>query len=54
MCFSCDGERVEVAGNIGTADDVELILNNGGEGIILFRTEFLYIHREKLPTEDEQ
>lgn len=49
-----DGERVEVAGNMGTTDDVELILNNGGEGIGLFRTEFLYMHREKLPTEDEQ
>ncbi len=49
-----DGERVEVAGNIGTAAEVELILNNGGEGIGLFRTEFLYMNREELPTEDEQ
>ena len=49
-----DGERVEVAGNIGTAAEVDLILNNGGEGIGLFRTEFLYMNREELPTEDEQ
>ncbi len=49
-----DGERVEVAGNIGTAAEVELILNNGGEGIGLFRTEFLYMNREELPTEEEQ
>ena len=49
-----DGERVEVAGNIGTAAEVELILNNGGEGVGLFRTEFLYMNRGELPTEDEQ
>lgn len=49
-----DGERIEVAGNMGTTDDVDLILNNGGEGIGLFRTEFLYMNRQKLPTEEEQ
>ncbi|MCB6437697.1 phosphoenolpyruvate--protein phosphotransferase, partial [Erysipelatoclostridium ramosum] len=44
----------ELAGNIGTPDDVEGVLNNGGEGIGLYRTEFLYMHSDHFPTEDEQ
>lgn len=49
-----DGEHVELAANIGNSSDVEGVLNNGGEGIGLYRTEFLYMGRDKLPTEDEQ
>ena len=49
-----DGHEVELAGNIGTPDDVEGVLNNGGEGIGLYRTEFLYMHSDHFPTEDEQ
>ncbi|WP_067727159.1 phosphoenolpyruvate--protein phosphotransferase [Oceanobacillus damuensis] len=52
--FSSDGEQVELAANIGTPDDVEGVLNNGGEGIGLYRTEFLYMGKSQLPTEDEQ
>ncbi|SOC37854.1 phosphoenolpyruvate--protein phosphotransferase [Salinicoccus kekensis] len=49
-----DGITVELGANIGTPDDVEGVLDNGAEGIGLFRTEFLYMGRDKLPTEDEQ
>ncbi len=50
-----DGHEVELAGNIGTPKDVEGVLNNGGEGVGLYRTEFLYMDSEHdFPTEDEQ
>ena len=50
-----DGERrVELAANIGTPKDCAGALNNGAEGIGLYRTEFLYMDRSALPTEDEQ
>jgi len=49
-----DGHQVELAANIGTADDVEGALNNGAEGVGLFRTEFLYMGRDELPSEDVQ
>ena len=48
------GKRVEVCGNIGKAADAEAVLANGGDGVGLFRTEFLYMDRESLPTEEEQ
>ncbi|QIM62314.1 phosphoenolpyruvate--protein phosphotransferase [Pasteurellaceae bacterium Orientalotternb1] len=49
-----DGHRIEVVGNIGTIRDVEGVLRNGGEGVGLYRTEFLFMDRNHLPTEDEQ
>jgi len=49
-----DGFHVELAANIGTPEDVKGALNNGAEGIGLYRTEFLYMGRNQLPTEDEQ
>ncbi|WP_397539426.1 phosphoenolpyruvate--protein phosphotransferase [Rummeliibacillus pycnus] len=51
---SADGYHVEIAGNIGKPADVEAVLSNGGDGVGLFRTEFLYMDREELPTEEEQ
>ena len=48
------GRRVEVCGNIGKPQDVDQVLANGGDGVGLFRTEFLYMDRESAPTEDEQ
>ncbi|EMR04886.1 Phosphoenolpyruvate-protein phosphotransferase [Bhargavaea cecembensis DSE10] len=51
---SKDGHQVELAGNIGSPADVAKVLENGGEGIGLFRTEFLYMGRDQFPTEDEQ
>ncbi|MEG0471556.1 MAG: phosphoenolpyruvate--protein phosphotransferase [Solibacillus sp.] len=51
---SKDGYVVELAGNIGKPQDVAAVLAVGGEGIGLFRTEFLYMDRLDLPSEDEQ
>lgn len=51
---SRDGYHVELAANIGTPDDVNGVLANGGEGVGLYRTEFLYMGRDQLPTEAEQ
>ncbi|MFZ0369280.1 MAG: phosphoenolpyruvate--protein phosphotransferase [Halobacillus sp.] len=49
-----EGDHVELAANIGTPQDVEGVLNNGGEGVGLYRTEFLYMGKSQLPTEEEQ
>ncbi|MFX3634754.1 MAG: phosphoenolpyruvate--protein phosphotransferase [Candidatus Pristimantibacillus sp.] len=49
-----DGHRVELAANIGKLEDVQKALDNGAEAIGLFRTEFLYMDRNTLPTEEEQ
>lgn len=49
-----DGRRVEIAGNIGTPEDIDSVRTNGGDGVGLFRTEFLYMNRNALPTEEEQ
>ncbi len=49
-----DGHVVELAGNIGTPKDVEGVLNNGGEGVGLYRTEFLYMDASELPSEEDQ
>ena len=49
-----DGIRVEIAANIGRPEDVDKVLQYDGEGIGLFRTEFLFMDREEMPTEDEQ
>ncbi|MBL8093832.1 MAG: phosphoenolpyruvate--protein phosphotransferase [Anaerolineales bacterium] len=49
-----DGHAVEVVVNIGGAEDARLGLENGAEGVGLFRTEFLYLDRETMPTEAEQ
>ena len=51
---SSDGVHVELAANIGTPNDLEGVVNNGGEAVGLYRTEFLYMGRDQLPTEDEQ
>ncbi len=49
-----DGKHVELGANIGTPKDLKGVLNNGAECIGLYRTEFLYMDRTTLPTEDEQ
>jgi phosphotransferase system enzyme I (PtsI) len=52
--LSSDGVQVELAANIGTPADVKGVLENGAEGVGLYRTEFLYMGRDQLPTEEEQ
>ena len=49
-----DGHKVEVVGNIASPNDCKGAKENGAEGVGLFRTEFLYMSRPTLPTEDEQ
>ncbi|GAA3201612.1 phosphoenolpyruvate--protein phosphotransferase [Lentilactobacillus kefiri] len=51
---SSDGKHPIIAANIGTLDDLDGAIENGAEGIGLFRTEFLYMDSNHLPTEDEQ
>lgn len=51
---SKDGIHVELAANIGTPNDVAGVLENGGEAVGLYRTEFLYMGRDKLPSEEIQ
>lgn len=49
-----DGVTIELVANIGKPEDVEKVLQYDGEGIGLFRTEFLFMDRSSMPTEDEQ
>lgn len=49
-----DGHHVEVCANIGTVKDTEGAKRNGAEGVGLYRTEFLFMDRDQLPTENEQ
>lgn len=49
-----DGKHVELAANIGTPKDVAGVLENGADGVGLYRTEFLYMDAADFPSEDEQ
>ncbi|MEC1387395.1 phosphoenolpyruvate--protein phosphotransferase [Aerococcus viridans] len=49
-----DGKKFEIAANIGTPKDLEGVHSNGAEAIGLYRTEFLYMDSDEMPTEDEQ
>jgi phosphotransferase system enzyme I (PtsI) len=49
-----EGRRIEVAANLGSASEAEDALEWGAEGVGLFRTEFLFMERDDLPSEDEQ
>lgn len=51
---STDGHHVELVANIGSPKDLEGVRENGGEGVGLFRTEFLYMESAELPTEEKQ
>ncbi|HEI7901649.1 TPA: phosphoenolpyruvate--protein phosphotransferase [Staphylococcus aureus] len=49
-----DGVYAELAANIGTPNDLPGVIENGAQGIGLYRTEFLYMGRDQMPTEEEQ
>ncbi len=49
-----DGVSVEIACNIAKPEEADLVIEHDGEGVGLFRSEFLFMDREKAPTEDEQ
>jgi phosphoenolpyruvate-protein phosphotransferase (PTS system enzyme I) len=51
--ITLDGNRIPVLGNLEFKEEVKTVLDHGAEGIGLYRTEFLYINREVIPTEEE-
>jgi len=52
--ITLDGKRIEISCNIGTPEDIHGGEANGADGVGLFRTEFLYMNSNSLPTEEEQ
>ncbi|MCU7816122.1 MAG: phosphoenolpyruvate--protein phosphotransferase [Candidatus Thiodiazotropha sp. (ex Rostrolucina anterorostrata)] len=52
--LTTDGERIFLHANIELPEDIGITLNNRADGVGLFRTEFLYMNRPTLPTEEEQ
>ena len=52
--ITLDGHKVDVVANIGTIRDCDGAHRNGAEGVGLYRTEFLFMYRDQLPTEEEQ
>ncbi len=52
--ITSDGHKVELVANIGNPQDALVAVTNGAEGIGLYRTEFLYMGRQELPSEEEQ
>jgi len=53
-CRTLDGKDVELSANLDFLDEVNSIINYGAKGIGLFRTEYLYMTSEKLPTEEDE
>jgi phosphocarrier protein FPr len=51
---TADGETIEVSANVGTPEEVAPAVAQGADGVGLFRTEFLFMDRDAMPTEDEQ
>lgn len=52
--ITADGHQYKIAANIGSSVDISTAMENGADGVGLFRTEFLYMKSDHLPTEDEQ
>ncbi|MBC3887285.1 phosphoenolpyruvate--protein phosphotransferase [Acetobacterium paludosum] len=52
--ITLDGHKVELVGNIGETNDIDGVIKNGGVGIGLFRTEFLYMNSDTMPGEEKQ
>lgn len=53
-CVTLDGRRIELAANIELPDETASVLSHGADGIGLYRSEFLYMNRPDLPSEEEQ
>ncbi len=53
-CVTTDGRRIELAANIELPEEVTSVLSHGADGIGLYRSEFLYMNRPDLPSEEEQ
>jgi phosphotransferase system enzyme I (PtsI) len=53
-CVTLDGKKVELAANIEVPEDVQSVIAHGASGIGLYRTEYLYMNRKEIPTEEVQ
>lgn len=53
-CVTLDGRKIALSANIEVPEDVPSVVSHGAEGIGLYRTEYFYMNRKDLPTEDEQ
>jgi phosphoenolpyruvate-protein phosphotransferase (PTS system enzyme I) len=53
-CITTDGRQIELAANIELPEETTSVISHGADGIGLYRTEFLYMNRPDLPTEEEQ
>ncbi len=53
-CVTLDGRKITLAANIEVPEDVASVMAHGAEGIGLYRTEYIYMNRKDLPTEEEQ
>ena len=53
-CVSLDGKRMNLYGNMSSPVDAKKLLKSGAEGIGLYRTEFLFLEKGKLPSEEKQ
>lgn len=54
QAISTDGKKIEVSANIGNIEDLKLAIENGCDGVGLFRTEFLYMQNSDFPSEESQ
>lgn len=54
QAISTDGKKIEVSANIGNIEDLKLAIENGCDGVGLFRTEFLYMQSSDFPSEESQ
>jgi len=52
--ITTDGRQIKLTANISNSDDLDVMFENGGEGVGLFRTELLFMNRDSFPTEEEQ
>ncbi|MCE5341221.1 MAG: phosphoenolpyruvate--protein phosphotransferase [Planctomycetaceae bacterium] len=54
QALTADGRKIDVAANIVSSQEADIVFNNGAQGIGLFRTEMLYMQNDSVPSEDEQ
>ena len=52
--YDSNKRHIEICGNIGSVKDIDQVIENGADGVGLFRTEFLYMDRNSMPSEEEQ
>ncbi|EIA23636.1 Phosphoenolpyruvate-protein phosphotransferase, partial [Candidatus Arthromitus sp. SFB-3] len=52
--YDFNKRHIEICGNIGSVKDIDQVIENGADGVGLFRTEFLYMDRNSMPSEEEQ